>query len=91
MKEIIMKRSLATRLVKSKMLMPLLVGGMALQFNLGGCDAEVRDSVLTGLSTSLTTLASAVINAFFLSLGDASTTSQPVVQAAFEIIQSLPA
>lgn len=85
-----MKRSLATRLVKSKMLVPLLVGGMALQFNLGGCDTEVRDSILTGLSTSLTTLASAVIEAFFLSLGESATTSQPVVQATFELLQSLP-
>lgn len=85
-----MKRSLATRLVKSKMLIPLLFGGMALQANLGGCDSEVRDSILTGLSTSLTTLASAVIEAFFLSLGESATTSQPVVQATIDFLQSLP-
>lgn len=86
-----MKRSLGTRLVKSKIFVPLLVGGMALQFNLGGCDPEVRDSVLTGLSTSLTTLASAVINAFFLSLGDStSSTTQPVVQATVDFLSSMP-
>ena len=65
---------------------PFLAGGLALQFNLGGCDPTVRDTVLTGISTSLTTLASSVISAFFLSLQAPTTsgTTQPVVQAVFE-------
>lgn len=63
---------------------PLVAGGLALQINLSGCDPEVRDTVLTGLQTSLTGLVSSVINAFFLSLQDAGTTSQPVVNAIME-------
>ncbi|RIK61916.1 MAG: hypothetical protein DCC65_18200 [Planctomycetota bacterium] len=79
-------------MVKSKMLLPLLVGGAALQLNLGGCDPEVRDAVLTGFATSLTSLASAIIEAFFLSLQDAgSSTSQPVVQAVFDTLRSMTA
>lgn len=87
-----MNRPLLTRMVKSKVFLPLLVGGMALQANLGGCDPEVRDAVLTGFSTSLTSLSGAIINAFFLSLQEAgSSTSQPVVQAVFETLKSLSA
>ena len=64
---------------------PFLAGGLALQVNLGGCDPTVRDTVLTGIETSLTTLASAIINGFFLSLqAPTSSTTQPVVQAVFE-------
>jgi hypothetical protein len=70
----------------AKRWVPFLAGGVALQVNLGGCDPTVRDTVLTGISTSLTTLASAIIDAFFLSLqGDTtSSTTQSVVKAAFE-------
>ncbi|HPF40636.1 MAG TPA: hypothetical protein P5081_10180 [Phycisphaerae bacterium] len=63
---------------------PLVAGGVALQINLSGCDTEVRDTVLTGLQTSLTGLVTSIINAFFLSLQDAGTTSQPVVNAIME-------
>lgn len=67
---------------------PLVIGGLALQFNLGGCDPEVRDAVLTGLQTTLTTLLSTVVQAFFLSLQDAGTTSQPVVQVIQDVATS---
>jgi hypothetical protein len=63
---------------------PLVVGGVALQLNLSGCDPEVRNTVLTGIQTSLNGLITSAINAFFLSLQDASTTSQPVVNAIME-------
>ncbi|HVP12040.1 MAG TPA: hypothetical protein VMV94_12735 [Phycisphaerae bacterium] len=65
---------------------PFLAGGLALQVNLSGCDPEVRNTALTGIETALTTLTSAVINAFFLSLQstESSSTTQPVVQAVFE-------
>jgi hypothetical protein len=57
-----------------------------MQINLSGCDPTVRNTVLTGIETSLTTLASSVISAFFLSLQGSSSgsTTQPVVQAVFE-------
>jgi hypothetical protein len=66
---------------------PFLAGGMALQINLSGCDPNVRNAALTGIQTSLTTLSTAFIQAFFLSLQGAtssSTTSQPVVKAVFD-------
>ncbi len=68
---------------------PFLAGGLALQINLTGCDPEVRNAVLTGVQESMTTLFSSVIEAFFLSLRDAgsSSTTQSVVKAAFESLQ----
>ena len=82
-----MKRPLFIRIATSRMFLPVLFGGMALQVNLGGCDADVRNAVLTGVSTSLTSLSSALINAFFMSLLDAGTsTTQPVVQATFDML-----
>ncbi len=85
-----MKRPFITRLVTSKVWLPLLAGATAFQINISGCDPEVRDTVLTGLQTSITGLFSSVITAFFLSLQDAaeSTTSQPVVKAIFEGLTS---
>ncbi|HWL92014.1 MAG TPA: hypothetical protein VNT79_00640 [Phycisphaerae bacterium] len=76
-------------LLTTKRWAPLALGGMALQFNLGGCDPAVRDAVLGGLQTSFTGLLSAVINAFFLSLADAGSTSQPVVQVITDVAQSI--
>ncbi|HKQ49960.1 MAG TPA: hypothetical protein VJZ71_17935 [Phycisphaerae bacterium] len=83
-----MKRSLIVRLAQSKVLVPVLAGGMALQFGLGGCDQEVQEQLLTGVATSLTGLVTTVIGAFFQSLADvgSSTTTQPVVQAAQEVV-----
>jgi hypothetical protein len=65
---------------------PFLAGGVALQVNLTGCDADVRNAALTGIQTSLTTLSSAFIDAFFLSLqaSSSSSTTQAVVEAVFE-------
>ncbi len=60
---------------------PLLAGGAALQVNLTGCDSEVRDAFLTGIQTSMTSLITSIINAFFLSLQDAGATSQSAVQS----------
>lgn len=68
---------------------PILAGGLALQLNLSGCDPEVRDAVLTGVQTSMTTLFNAVVNAFFLSLQDAGgSTTQSVVKAVFENVHN---
>ncbi len=79
-----MKRSLISRVMTSKLIFPLLAGGTALQ--LGGCDPTVKDSILTGVQSSLTGLVTTVIGAFFTSLqnaGDTSgtSTSEPVIQA----------
>lgn len=67
-------------------LVPLVVG--ATVFQLGGCDPQVRTAILTGLQTSLTGLVTALINAFFLALQNAST-SQPgsTVEAVFESLR----
>ena len=68
---------------------PLMAGGLAWQLNLGGCDPEVRNAVLTGLQDSLVGLFDTVISAFFLSLQDAGggTTTQPVVQATLDVLK----
>ncbi len=80
-----MKRRRAFRLLTVKRWIPLLAGGLALQFNLTGCDTEVRNTVLGGIETSLTGMIDSVIAAFFLALQDSgSSTSQPVVKAVFE-------
>jgi hypothetical protein len=67
---------------------PLLAGGVVLQFNITGCDSEVRTAVLGGVQTAMTGLFTSIINAFFLSLQDSGATSQPVVKAVFESLQS---
>lgn len=80
-----MKRSFLTRVVKSKLIVPLMAGGIALQ--LGGCDPDVRTSILSGIQSSLTGLVNTVIGAVFTSLENAgdssnstgSSTSQPTV------------
>ncbi|MBX3395081.1 MAG: hypothetical protein KF841_06900 [Phycisphaerae bacterium] len=64
---------------------PFVLGGLALQFNLGGCDPEVRTAVLSGLQASFSTLLTSIVNAFFLSLQQASSTSQPVVQVIHDV------
>lgn len=81
-----MKRHFVARLVNSKVFLPLLAGGMAMQLSLSGCDAEVRDTLLTGIQSSVTGLFSAAMNAFFLSFQDAANNSATTqsVQAVFE-------
>ena len=80
-----MKRRFTHRILTSKLWLPVLAGGLALQFNLSGCDQNVREAFLGGLATSITGLTTALINTFFLALSEAgSSTSQPVVQAIFD-------
>lgn len=57
-------RSLRTRLLRTAM--TLAVGGSA--FQLSGCDPAVRSTLLDGLLTTSTSLSTALISAFFLSL-----------------------
>lgn len=85
-----MKRPVFARLITNKLWLPLMVGGITLQF--AGCDPEVRTTVLGGLQTSIVGLVSAVLNAFFLALQGGSSsgsTSQPVVQAVFDSLKSM--
>ncbi|MEK7710706.1 MAG: hypothetical protein AAB341_02325 [Planctomycetota bacterium] len=65
------KRSYWTRLVRATMV--LAIGGSA--FQLSGCDPAVRNTLLVGLQTTTTSLSSALITAFFLSLQDDSDTT----------------
>jgi len=59
-------RSLRNRLLRTAM--TLAVGGSA--FQLSGCDPEVRATLLDGLETTTSSLSTALISAFFLSLED---------------------
>lgn len=66
------KRNLRTKVMRWAM--ALAVGGSA--FQLSGCDPTVRDTVLTGLESTTTSLADTLIAAFFISLqDDAGTTT----------------
>ena len=62
-------RSVRTRLLRTAMVLAL--GGSA--FQLSGCDPAVRSTLLDGLETTTTSLSSALISAFFLSLQDNAT------------------
>jgi len=64
-------RSVRTRLLRTAM--ALAIGGSV--FQLSGCDPAVRSTLLTGLQTTTTSLSSALISAFFLSLQDNSSTT----------------
>ncbi len=55
-----------SRLVRRAMV--LAVGGSA--FQLSGCDPAVRATLLEGLQQTTSSLSSALISAFFLSLAD---------------------
>jgi len=59
-------RNLRKRWMKS--LSILAVGGSA--FQLSGCDPAVRDALLAGLQDTTTSLSTALIDAFFISLDD---------------------
>ncbi len=65
------KQSYWTRLVRATMV--LAIGGSA--FQLSGCDPAVRSTLLEGLQTTTTSLSSALLAAFFLSLEDNSDTT----------------
>lgn len=84
-----MKRSALVRMMTSKLWLPVLVGGVALQFT--GCDQAARDTVLTGLQTSIIGLVSSFVTAFFQAISNAGngSTSQPVVQAVFDNLHNL--
>ena len=60
------KRSVWKRVVRATTI--LAVGGSA--FQLSGCDPAVRSTLLGGLQTTSTGLATALIQAFFLTLAD---------------------
>jgi len=60
------RRSLRERVVRFAAV--IAVGGSA--FQLSGCDPAVRQTILTGLETTTTSLTSTLISAFFLSLED---------------------
>ncbi|MCK4661162.1 MAG: hypothetical protein KAV82_16700 [Phycisphaerae bacterium] len=60
------KRGFNGRLLR--LVMALTLGGSMLQ--LGSCDPTVRSTLLTGLETTSQSLASTVIQAFFVSLVD---------------------
>ena len=64
-------RSMRTRLLRTAM--TFAVGGSA--FQLSGCDPAVRSTLLEGLQTTTSSLSTALISAFFLSLQDDEATS----------------
>jgi hypothetical protein len=89
-----MKRQLMIRLAKSRAFLPVLMGGFALQFNLGGCDPEVRDAFLSGIQSSLTGLINAMITAIFTGLSSATTettttTVTPTITAMLDVVSWL--
>jgi hypothetical protein len=51
-----------------------MIGGTV--FQLGGCDPLVRQTLLTGLETTTSTLAQTFVTAFFVSLQDDDTSTQ---------------
>jgi len=52
---------------------PLAIGGTA--FQIGGCDPEVRSTLLAGLATTTQALTDTLIQVFFTSLEDAESGS----------------
>jgi len=60
------KRTRRQRMLRATM--ALLMGGSAMQ--LSSCDPVVRQTLLTGLETTSSTLAQTFIAAFFVSLAD---------------------
>lgn len=73
----------------ARMLVALAVGGAVFQISFSGCDTALRDTLLTGIQTSVTGLVSTFIAAFFQALMSDSSTSQPIVQAVFEALPTL--
>lgn len=84
-----MKPRRKPRLLTAARWAPLLTAGMVLQINLGGCDDEVKDKILTGIQTSVMGLVTSVMDAFFLSIsGAATTTTQTTVKAVIDTASS---
>ncbi len=67
-----------------------MAGGLLPFFSLTGCDPEVRNTVLDGLSAALIGVFTTVIQGFFLALKaqTATTTTQPVTKAVFDSLTS---
>ncbi len=57
-----------------KLVSAVAVGGSA--FQMSSCDPAVRDTVLSGLETTTSTLTQTLISAFFISLEDGSSSTQ---------------
>jgi len=66
----------------------LLLAGTVTPISLSGCDPTVRDTLLTGIQTSATTLISSVLAAFFAAIQNAATsqTAMHVVDAMKTIV-----
>ncbi len=61
-----------------------LAAGAAV-FGLGGCDADVRDTLVTGTENAVVDLATAFINAFFTGLlSDDTTSTTTTVKVVFD-------
>ncbi|MFQ5412858.1 MAG: hypothetical protein ACE5E6_00225 [Phycisphaerae bacterium] len=56
----------------ARLVVATIIGGSA--FQLSGCDPAVRSTLLAGLETTTTSLSTALISAFFVSLRDDTTT-----------------
>lgn len=54
----------------------LAVGGSA--FQLSGCDPQVRTTLLDGLEATTSSLTGALISAFFISLDDGGSSTDPL-------------
>lgn len=65
------KRNMRTRVLR--MLTTVAIGGSV--FQLSGCDPAVRQTLLDGLETTTTSLSSALISAYFLSLDNTDSSS----------------
>ncbi len=83
-----MKPRRKPRLLTAARWAPLLTAGFALQINLGGCDDEVKDKILTGVQTSVTGLVTSVMEAFFLSVSGGATTTQTTVKTVIDTASS---
>lgn len=83
-KETPMKPRRKPRLLTAARWAPLLTAGMVLQINLGGCDDEVKDKILTGIQTSVMGLVTSVMDAFFLSISGGSSTTTQTVKAVID-------
>lgn len=79
-----MKPRRKPRLLTAARWAPLLTAGMVLQINLGGCDDEVKDKILTGIQTSVMGLVTSVMDAFFLSISGGSSTTTQTVKAVID-------
>jgi len=66
----------------------LLLAGTVTPLSLSGCDPTVRETLLTGVQTSITTLLTSVITAFFTALQNVATSqlAMNVVETARSVV-----